>query len=185
MNEKRLTGEKEKKERRVEVVHHSPFTVHRSSFIVYLSLGSNLGDKEQNLHRAVQKIEERIGKVISLSALYATAPWGFQSAHSFLNTAVGVRTSLSPQQILNETQQIEKELGRARKSVNGCYSDRLIDIDLLLYGDWTLNEENLVIPHPLMTERRFVMEPLAEIAPDVVHPVLRKTIKELLLSSPQ
>ena len=140
---------------------------------VYLGLGTNLGDKELNLRVALQKIEERIGKIISLSAFYATAPWGFQSENNFLNAAVG---------ILESTQRIEQEIGRLHKSRDGVYSDRLIDIDLLLYGDKILQDERLIVPHPLMTDRKFVLEPLAEIAPDVVHPVFHKTIKELFLA---
>ena len=100
---------------------------------VYLGLGTNLGDKELNLRVALQKIEERIGKIISLSAFYATAPWGFQSENNFLNAAVGVETVLSPVGILESTQRIEQEIGRLHKSRDGVYSDRLIDIDLLLY----------------------------------------------------
>ena len=148
---------------------------------IYLGLGTNLGDKELNLRVAVQKIEERIGKVISLSAFYATAPWGFQSDNNFLNAVAGVETSLSPFDILERTQRIEQEIGRLHKSHDGVYSDRLIDIDLLLYGDKILQDERLSLPHPLMDERKFVLEPLAEIAPDVVHPVLHKTIRELFL----
>lgn len=147
---------------------------------VYLGLGTNLGDKEANLHAAVQKINERIGEVTSLSAFYVTAPWGFSSENSFLNAACCVESELPPLDILRETQAIERELGRMKKSVDGNYSDRLIDIDLLLYGDLILHTPELEIPHPLMTERRFVMEPLVEIAPDVVHPVLRKRLNELL-----
>ena len=148
---------------------------------IYLGLGTNLGDKELNLRVAVQKIEERIGKVISLSAFYATAPWGFQSDNNFLNAAAGVETSLSHFDILERTQRIEQAIGRLHKSHDGVYSDRLIDIDLLLYGDKILQDERLSLPHPLMAERKFVLEPLAEIAPDVVHPVLHKTIRELFL----
>ena len=151
--------------------------------MVYLGLGTNLGDKEQNLRMSIKKIEERIGYVVSLSAFYATAPWGFSSENSFLNAAVCVETTLLPLQVLEETQRIERELGRTEKSVNGLYADRLIDIDLLLYDDRVMDAEGLILPHPLMTERRFVMEPLSEIAPDVVHPVLHKTMKELFISS--
>ena len=158
---------------------------------VYLGLGTNLGDKEQNLRDAVQKIEEQVGKIVSLSAFYVTAPWGFSSDNSFLNAAVCVETKLSPLEVLQETQMIEKELGRTQKSVNRMYSDRLIDIDLLLYEDLVLSVISasgveLSLPHPLMTERGFVMKPLAEIAPGLVHPVLGKTMKELTSSfSPQ
>lgn len=146
---------------------------------VYLGLGTNLGDKEKNLRDAMQKIEERVGNVVSLSAFYATIPWGFESENTFLNAAACVETALSPRELLTITQQIEREIGRTVKSVNHTYTDRLIDIDLLMYDNQIVNEANLVLPHPLMQDRRFVMEPLAEIAPDVVHPVLQKTIRDL------
>ena len=151
---------------------------------VYVGLGTNLGDKEQNLRDAVQKIEEQVGKVISLSAFYVTASWGFTSENSFLNAAACVDTDLSPLAVLQETQAIERELGRTKKSVDGVYSDRLIDIDLLFYEDLVLSVTSptgaeLNLPHPLMTERDFVMLPLAEIAPELVHPVFGKTMKEI------
>lgn len=157
---------------------------------VYVGLGTNLGDKEQNLRDAVQKIEEQIGKVVSLSAFYVTAPWGFTSENSFLNAAACVETELSPLDVLQKTQTIERELGRMKKSINGTYSDRLIDIDLLMYEDLVLSVTSLTgaelnLPHPLMTERDFVMKPLAEIAPELVHPVLGKTMRELISSSCQ
>lgn len=147
---------------------------------VYLGLGTNLGDKEKNLRLAVQKIEERIGKITSLSAFYVTQPWGFDSANTFLNAACAVESNLSPLRILEETQIIEKEIGRLQKSKHGIYADRLIDVDLLLYDDLQINSEKLTLPHPLMNERRFVMEPLAEIAPELKHPVSGKSMKELL-----
>lgn len=143
---------------------------------VYLGLGTNLGNKEANLRTAIYKLQERIGKQISLSSFYETAPWGFESDHSFLNAAIGLETSLSPIEILHITQEIEKELGRTKKSVNGSYSDRLIDIDILLYDTLVLQTPELTIPHPLMTERDFVMKPLIEIAGNVIHPILKKRI---------
>lgn len=146
---------------------------------VYLGLGTNLGDKEANLRTAIYKLQERIGKQVSLSSFYETAPWGFESDHSFLNAAIGLETSLSPIEILYITQEIEKELGRTKKSVNGSYSDRLIDIDILLYDTLVLQTPELTIPHPLMTERDFVMKPLIEIAGNVIHPIRQKTLSEL------
>ncbi len=146
---------------------------------VYLGLGTNLGDKEANLRTAIYKLQERIGKQVSLSSFYETAPWGFESDHSFLNAAIGLETSLSPIEILHITQEIEKELGRTKKSVNGSYSDRLIDIDILLYDTLVLQTPELTIPHPLMTERDFVMKPLIEIAGNVIHPTRQKTLSGL------
>lgn len=146
---------------------------------VYLGLGTNLGDKEANLRTAIYKLQERIGKQVSLSSFYETAPWGFESDHSFLNAAIGLETSLSPIEILHITQEIEKELGRTKKSVNCSYSDRLIDIDILLYDTLVLQTPELTIPHPLMTERDFVMNPLIEIAGNVIHPTRQKTLSEL------
>lgn len=146
---------------------------------VYLGLGTNLGDKEANLRTAIYKLQERIGKQVSLSSFYETAPWGFESDHSFLNAAIGLETSLSPIEILHITQDIEKELGRTKKSVNGSYSDRLIDIDILLYDTLVLQTPELTIPHPLMTERDFVMKPLIEIAGNVIHPTRQKILSEL------
>lgn len=146
---------------------------------VYLGLGTNLGDKEANLRTAIYKLQERIGKQVSLSSFYETAPWGFESDHSFLNAAIGLETNLTPIEILHITQEIEKELGRTKKSVNGSYSDRLIDIDILLYDTLVLQTPELTIPHPLMTERDFVMNPLIEIAGNVIHPTRQKTLSEL------
>lgn len=152
---------------------------------VYISLGTNLGDKERNLRLALKHIEEQIGKVVSLSAFYATAPWGFTSDNSFLNAAACVETRLLPLDVLERTQSVERRLGRKQKSVNGAYKDRLIDIDLLLYNDWVVSDVSpsgarLTLPHPLMAERDFVLRPLAEIAPQLLHPVLGKTVRELL-----
>ena len=146
---------------------------------VYLGLGTNLGDKEKNLQDAVNELNKRVGKVTSLSAFYKTAPWGFQSENSFINAACEIETSFSPLEVLSKTQKIERDLGRTKKSVNGVYSDRLIDIDILLYGEMIMESTELTIPHPLMLKRDFVMNPLLDIASEVVHPVLRKKLKDL------
>lgn len=147
--------------------------------IVYLGLGTNLGDKAANLHAAVHLISGKIGKVISLSSFYATAPWGFESENSFLNAAICVETSLSPLEVLHRTQKIERTLGRTHKSTGGIYHDRIIDIDLLLYNKEIIQTPELTLPHPLMLQRDFVMNPLVEIAPDVVHPVFGKKLSAL------
>lgn len=150
---------------------------------VYLGLGTNLGDKEQNLRVAAQKIEEQVGKIISLSAFYATAPWGFESENSFLNAAICVDTQQSPRQVLLSAQQIEREIGRTTKTTGQVYADRLIDIDLLMYDDLIVQEDDFILPHPLMHKRLFVMQPLAEIAPNLRHPLLGETMLEIYKKS--
>lgn len=130
---------------------------------VYLSLGSNLGYKQLNIMHAVGLIATRIGKIKKLSELHETEPWGFSSENMFVNAAVCIETELSPRELLTATKEIEKKLGRSCKSSGGEYKDRVIDIDILIYDDIKVDEPDLKIPHPLMTERDFVMIPLSEI----------------------
>ena len=137
------------------------------NYELYIALGSNMGDRRSLLNRAITLIEERVGAVQRVSSFIETEPWGFESEHPFLNAAVMVRTTLSPIECLDATQQIERELGRKKKSKNGIYHDRPIDIDLLLYGDLKLSTPRLTIPHPHMYERDFVMIPLREILPSI------------------
>lgn len=146
---------------------------------LYLSLGSNEGDREQLLRSAIDAIGRLIGPVDGISPLVETEPWGFESPHPFLNAALSVETSLPAMDVLERTQSIERQLGRRSKSIAGRYEDRPIDIDLLLYGDLVLTTERLTLPHPLLPERLFVLEPLAEIAPQILHPTLGKTIQTL------
>ena len=146
---------------------------------LYLSLGSNEGDREQLLRSAIDAIGQLIGPVDGISPLVETEPWGFESPHPFVNAALSVETSLPAMDVLERTQSIERQLGRQRKSIAGRYEDRPIDIDLLLYGDLVLTSERLTLPHPLLSERLFVLEPLAEIAPHILHPTLGKTIQTL------
>ena len=143
---------------------------------VYLSLGTNLGYRRRNIRRAIEKIGEQIGVVVRQSALYETEAWGFKSSHRFINAAICVETLLSPRELLEATQDIERQVGRShktRKKAEGLpaegteYQDRLIDIDILLYDEIQVDEPDLQIPHPLMREREFVMQPLREIMPDV------------------
>lgn len=130
---------------------------------VYLGLGTNLGNRKRNIREAIEKIEEQIGNVIRQSALYETKPWGFSSPNDFINACILVETPLAPQQLLETTQHIERQMGRTGKSINGEYQDRIIDIDILLYDDLHVNQPDLQIPHPLMEQRDFVMTPLKEI----------------------
>ena len=145
---------------------------------VYIALGSNLGNKRRNLVTAAALLAERAGEVGAISSFYETEPWGFESEHSFLNAALMLETTLAPLDLLRLTQEVERELGRTAKT-DSVYHDRLIDIDLLLCGEEVIDQPGLQIPHPLMHRRAFVMTPMAEIAPAVVHPVLGKTMKVL------
>lgn len=130
---------------------------------VYLSLGSNLGDRKATMRRAIGLLNECAGSVDRQSSFIETEPWGFESTNKFLNMCVRLLTTLSPEQLLLATKQIERELGRTQKSVNGQYHDRPIDIDILMYDDVHLDSDDLTLPHPHMLEREFVMKPLSEI----------------------
>ena len=138
--------------------------------IVYLALGSNMGDRQAHLRRAINEIEKQVGYVVRHSAFHVTEPVGFQSENLFVNAAVCCHTELSPHELLVVTQRIERQLGRRRKSKNGIYHDRVIDIDILLYDDLTVNDPDLIIPHPRMYERPFVMIPLKEILEKQTNP---------------
>ena len=130
---------------------------------VYLGLGSNLGDRKENLACAIRLIGERVGKVLRVSSFIETEPWGFESDNTFVNAVILCETTLTPRQVLRATQKIEREMGRKKKSTDGGYADRCIDIDILLYDDLRVDEPDLQIPHPLMLKRDFVMIPLREI----------------------
>ncbi len=148
---------------------------------VYLGLGSNLGNKERIIKKAIDRIGERVGTVVAVSSFYQTAPWGYQSVHTFCNAAMAVDTELPPEEVLKTVQVIERELGsKDHRKSDGSYVDRLIDIDLLDYDGQILDTYALVLPHPYMHKRSFVMKPLVEIAPQWIHPMLGKTAVEIL-----
>jgi 2-amino-4-hydroxy-6-hydroxymethyldihydropteridine diphosphokinase len=147
---------------------------------MFLGLGSNLGFKKENILNAYSEIEKRIGKIISRSAFYITNPQGFKSKNYFLNSACEVECNINVYSAFVETQFIEKQIGRTSKSKNGIYSDRIIDIDILFADNLIIDTPELTIPHPRLHTRRFVLEPLAEIAPDYIHPIFHKTILQLL-----
>ena len=148
--------------------------------MLYLALGANAGRREENIRRAIELIDERVGRIEGQSALYETVPLGFESEHLFLNAAVSCRTDLTPEKILDVTQEIERELGRRHKSVDGQYADRTIDIDLLWMEGVVMDEPRLTLPHPRIVERDFVLRPLCDIAPDLTLYPEGKRVKELL-----
>ena len=129
---------------------------------VYLGLGSNLGDRHTLLLKAIDLLAQRVGRLVRCSSFIETEPWGFTSEHRFMNAVALFRTTLTPREVLEVTQGIERQLGRTEKS-EGTYHDRLIDIDILRYGDAVIDEPDLKIPHPLMQERDFVLRPYQEL----------------------
>jgi 2-amino-4-hydroxy-6-hydroxymethyldihydropteridine diphosphokinase len=145
---------------------------------VYLSIGSNLGDKYQNIRNAYKAIQQHIGEITSKSSIYITPPWGFKSDSDFYNSILEVYTSLKPKDLLATIKQIEKDLGRQKKQSN-VYESRLIDIDIIDYNQQIFNDTDLSVPHPLMSERSFVVVPLSQINPNWIHPKTQKNIKEI------
>jgi 2-amino-4-hydroxy-6-hydroxymethyldihydropteridine diphosphokinase len=146
--------------------------------LVYFSLGSNLGDRQLNLVEAMTRMTGKIGRMVATSRIYETAPWGFESEHAFYNCCIGMKTPLDPLLLMEEILRIETSLGRKR--TEGGYADRRIDIDILFYDDLVLQHPRLVLPHPSLEKRRFVLTPLSEIAPGLIHPVSQCKVSQLL-----
>lgn len=149
---------------------------------VYFLLGGNLNNRERILSEAILKMKLKIGELISASSLYETEPWGFKHEQNFLNQVVVFNSKLSAIEILDRTQQIEKDLGRVRKK--NQYSERTIDVDILFYEDQIISTDRLVVPHPGIQERLFVLVPLLDVAPDLIHPIELKSVKELHAKCP-
>ncbi len=146
----------------------------------FILLGSNLGDREAIFESAIDMIEERCGSVVMMSSLYESEPWGFETENLFLNQAIGVETSLEPHDLLKELLQIEAELGRVRLENHVGYESRPIDLDVIYYDDLVIADEELIVPHPRLHQRRFVLTPLCDIAPDFIHPLFKESNRELL-----
>ncbi len=144
---------------------------------MFLLLGSNLGDRAIHLTNARSRIESDIGQIFTTSSIYSTAPWGIANQPDFYNQVVQLHTPLSPQKVLHHALSIEEALGRVRKEKWG---PRIIDIDLLFYNEQVLHSADLIVPHPGIANRRFTLQPLVDIAPDYIHPTLKKTLLELL-----
>ena len=132
--------------------------------IVYLGFGANLGNREETINKAIELLSEQVGPLIKRSSFFYSKPWGFDSPNDFCNICASFETTLSPLDLLHVTQSIERQLGRTKKSHDDIYSDRYIDIDILIYGDIQISTEELTIPHPKMQKRPFVMVPLQEIS---------------------
>ncbi len=146
--------------------------------LVYLLLGTNMGDKKHNLQRAKTYIAQSGIQLSNESSVYETEPWGFQGVGNFYNQVLQVETILSPIELLKSLQNIENSFGRERKKPG--YEDRIIDIDILLFGSEIIQDARLTIPHPLLHLRRFALIPLCELAPNIMHPVIRKKMHEIL-----
>ncbi len=146
---------------------------------VYLSLGSDLGDKLFNLSKAVQLISDKIGPIDCISNIYQTPPLGFDSDTSFLNLCISVKTNLTPEEILEITQSIEQLIGRKEKSAHKKYSSRIIDIDIILFGNNTVKTKELEIPHSQYRKRKFVLFPLSDIAENITDPISGLTIEQI------
>jgi len=145
---------------------------------VYLLLGSNMGDRQRFLNEAARLLQERAGTILKRSSIYETEPWGHTNKNNFLNQVLLVESLLNPYELLKVIKAIETKLGRIRKTQR--YSPRCIDIDILFYNDEVYFSDDLVIPHPRLHNRMFTLVPLNEIAPDYLHPILKKTIRELV-----
>lgn len=147
---------------------------------IFLSLGSNLGNRAEMLNRAIEAIGAKCADVVAVSNMYQTEPLGFVSEKRFLNCCIEIETAYSPEELVTALLEIELELGRTRNDALQGYSNRLIDIDIVFYNHLVLDSPNLVVPHPRMQLRRFVLLPLSELCPQFVHPVLKKTVTDLL-----
>jgi 2-amino-4-hydroxy-6-hydroxymethyldihydropteridine diphosphokinase len=144
---------------------------------VYISLGSNLGNKQSNLDKAIDQLQQRAGVVRQKSTIYQTEPWGYASFNNFLNQVVHVTTDHTPSQLLTILLKIESDLGRQR--VSEGLQDRVIDLDILFFDDQVISSDKLKIPHPRLHERLFMLEPMAEIAPNFIHPQFKQTVDVL------
>ncbi|MES2763146.1 MAG: 2-amino-4-hydroxy-6-hydroxymethyldihydropteridine diphosphokinase [Bacteroidota bacterium] len=147
--------------------------------VTYLCLGGNIGDREKALQLALLKIEEQVGKITAVSTIYETEAWGVEDQQPYLNQCIEVRTELIPLELINKLLSIEKELGRER-TISQTYEPRTLDIDILLYNQDIIDTAELTVPHPRLHLRKFVLIPLVEICPDLLHPLLNKTIFKLL-----
>ena len=147
---------------------------------VFVLLGSNLGDREHLVNQACEMMGERCGEIVAKSRLYESEPWGFQAEHWFLNQVVEMKTSLSPDLLMRQLLAIEKELGRDRTIPHEGYVSRPMDLDILYFGDKIIDTQMVKAPHPRLHQRRFTLLPLCDIAPDFVHPTLKKTNLQLL-----